>query len=153
MSNFTPEFFEEVRQGIIKSPIEFLTVAGVEPLCVEERHVACKLPAGHMHLNHVGIMYAGSYFILAEATGANLLKCTYGKQYVPIIKSAELNYLKPSKKDLIIDLSMTEEEAEERIAYIKEHGKGQYPMDIQINDEDGNHVADAHIVYYLMPRP
>ena len=47
---------------------------------------------------------------------------------------------------------MTEEEAEERIAYVKEHGKGQYPMEIPIADAEGNVCAVANITYYLMKK-
>lgn len=153
MKDLSPEFFEEVKAGIIKSKIEYLTVAGIEPITVEERHVACRLPAGHMHLNHVGIMYAGSYFVLAESAGANLIKCTYGSRYVAIIKSVSIDYVKPTKGDLIADLSMTVEQAKERIAYVEEHGKGQYPLDVPVTDAEGALCANAHIVYYLMPRP
>lgn len=53
----------------------------------------------------------------------------------------------------IVDISMTEEEAKERIAYVEEHGKGQYPLDVPVMDADGVHCADVHIVFYLMPKP
>ena len=111
-----------------------------------------RLPAGSMHMNHVGMMYAGSFFVLAEATGATLLKCTYAGAYTPIIKSATLDYMKPATTDLVVDISMTAEEAKDRIAYVEEHGKGQYPMDIPVMDVNGVHCANVHIVYYLMKK-
>lgn len=152
MSEYTPEFFESAKSIFQNGPIEYLNVAGIVPEVVEERHVVTRLPAGKMHLNHVGIMYAGSYFVLAESTGATLIKCTYCGKYVAIIKSASLDYLKPTKNDLMIDISMTQEEAKARIAYVEEHGKGQYPMDIPILDAEGVHCANVHIVYYLMKK-
>ena len=109
-----------------------------------------RLPLTSMHVNHIGIMYAGSFFVFGEATGASLIKCTYGTAYVPIIKSVSIDYLKPATSDLVIDIAMTEEEAKERIAYIEEHGKGQYPMTIPIMTADGVHTANVNIVYYLM---
>ena len=127
-------------------------MAGIIPEIAEERHVRPRLPANTMHMNHVGIVYAGSYFIVGEATGATLIKCTYGGIYTPIIKDVKIDYLKPTAKDLIIDISMTEEEAKERIAYVEEHGKGRYPMTIPVMDEDGNHVATLDITYYLMKK-
>lgn len=39
------------------------------------------------------------------------------------------------------------------IAYVEEHGKGQYPLDVPVMDADGVHCADVHIVFYLMPKP
>ena len=114
------------------------------------RCVRYRLPLTSMHVNHIGIMYAGSFFVFGEATGASLIKCTYGTAYVPIIKSVSIDYLKPATSDLVIDIAMTEEEAKERIAYIEEHGKGQYPMTIPIMTADGVHTANVNIVYYLM---
>ncbi len=145
-------FFEEAKKGLHHSKINYLNVAGIIPEIAEERHVRTRLPANSMHMNHVGIVYAGSYFIIGESTGATLIKCTYGGIYTPIIKSVSIDYLKPTAKDLIIDISMTEEEAKERIAYVEEHGKGRYPMSIPVQDEDGNHVATIDVVFYLMKK-
>lgn len=152
MAEMNKEFFEEAKYGLQHSKINYLNVAGIIPMVAEERHVVNRLPANSMHLNHVDIMYAGSYFVFAESAGAELIKCTYAGQYVPIIKSVNIDYMKPSKKDLIIDISMTEEEAKERIAYVDEHGKGQYPLDVPVMDEDGVHCANVHIVFYLMKK-
>ena len=153
MAEMNAAFFEEAKYNLQHGKINFLNVAGLIPEVAEERHVVVRLPANSMHLNHVNIVYAGSYFVLAESSGATLIKCTYAGKYVPIIKSVNIDYRKPTKRDLIVDISMTEEEAKERIAYVEEHGKGQYPLDVPVMDADGVHCADVHIVFYLMPKP
>lgn len=152
MADFDKEFFEGVKDGVTKGKIEYINIAGISPEVAELRHVKFRLPASKMHMNHVGMIYAGSYFVFVEATGASLIKCTYGSTYVPIIKNMSLDYKKPCTGDLVVDISMTEEEAEERIAYVKEHGKGQYPMEIPIADAEGNVCAVANITYYLMKK-
>ena len=133
MAEMNAAFFEEAKYNLQHGKINFLNVAGLIPEVAEERHVVVRLPANSMHLNHVNIVYAG--------------------KYVPIIKSVNIDYRKPTKRDLIVDISMTEEEAKERIAYVEEHGKGQYPLDVPVMDADGVHCADVHIVFYLMPKP
>ena len=143
MAEMNAAFFEEAKYNLQHGKINFLNVAGLIPEVAEERHVVVRLPANSMHLNHVNIVYAGSYFVLAESSGATLIKCTYAGKYVPIIKSVNIDYRKPTKRDLIVDISMTEEEAKERIAYVEEHGKGQYPLDVPVMDA----------VFYLMPKP
>ena len=150
MYEVTPEVFEAAKQSVIHGKINYLNVAGIIPEVAEERHVRYRLPLTAMHVNQIGIMYAGSFFVFGEATGASLIKCTYGTAYVPIIKSVSIDYLKPATSDLVIDIAMTEEEAKERIAYVEEHGKGQYPMTIPIMTADGVHTANVNIVYYLM---
>ena len=44
------------------------------------------LPVKEMHMNHVGIVYAGSYFVFAESAGASLIFAAYAekKNYTPI---------------------------------------------------------------------
>lgn len=150
MYEITPEIFEAAKQSVTHGRINYLNVAGIIPELAEERHVRYRLPLTSMHVNHVGIMYAGSFFVFAESTGASLIKCTYGTEYVPIIKSVSIDYLKPASTDLVIDISMTEEEARERIAYVEEHGKGQYPMTVPVMTADGVHTANVNIVFYLM---
>lgn len=150
MYKVTPEVFEAAKQSVTHGKINYLNVAGIIPELAEERHVRYRLPLTSMHINHVGIMYAGSFFVFAESTGASLIKCTYGAEYVPIIKSVSIDYLKPASTDLVIDISMTEEEAKERIAYVEEHGKGQYPMTIPVMTADGVNTANVNIVFYLM---
>ena len=124
MAEMNAAFFEEAKYNLQHGKINFLNVAGLIPEVAEERHVVVRLPANSMHLNHVNIVYAGSYFVLAESSGATLIKCTYAGKYVPIIKSVNIDYRKPTKRDLIVDISMTEEEAKERIAYVEEHARG-----------------------------
>lgn len=150
MYEITPEIFEAAKQSVTHGRINYLNVAGIIPELAEERHVRYRLPLTSMHVNHVGIMYAGSFFVFAESTGASLIKCTYGTEYVPIIKSVSIDYLKPASTDLVIDISMTEEEAKERIAYVEEHGKGQYPMTVPVMTADGVYTANVNIVFYLM---
>ena len=97
------------------------------------------------------IVYAGSYFVFAESAGASLIFAAYAekKNYVPIISNVSIDYLRPAKTDLVIDMSMSEEEAVEKIAPIDQRGKGRYPLDVPMYDMEGNHVATAHITYYL----
>ena len=150
MADFTPEFFENAKKGITNGKIEYLNMAGIVPEVCEKSHVRFRLPVEPIHMNHVGIVYAGSYFIIAESTGATLIKCVYGTKYTAIIKSVNIDYVKPCKGDLVVDLSMTDEEAKERIAYVEEHGKGRYPMDIPVMNADGEVCANVSMVYYLM---
>ncbi|MGM9670928.1 MAG: PaaI family thioesterase [Oscillospiraceae bacterium] len=140
----------EARGFIEHNPIGYLAQAHIQADIVEEGHVRCVLPAEKQHMNHVGIMYAGSYFVFAESVGGVLIMCTYGKDYVGIIKNVSIDYIKPTKKDLIIDACITAEDTAAKMAYIKEHGRGQYPLEIKITDADGVHVATANITYYLL---
>ena len=91
MPEMDKAFFDAAKENLNHSKINYMNLAGIIPVTVEERHVATRLPANYMHMNHVGIVYAGSYFVFAEASGATLIKCTYAGAYVPIIKSVNVD--------------------------------------------------------------
>ena len=77
---------------------------------------------------------------------------TYGTdEFVPILKSVECKYLKPGTKDLVVDIALSKEEAEEKIKAVKERGRGDYFLDVPIVDSDGDDVALMSFNYYALP--
>ena len=70
---------------------------------------------------------------------------------MPILKGVELKFLKPGTKDLVVDLSLTEEEAERKIAPVRERGRGDYFLEIPVFDVDGEQVAQMDFNYYALP--
>ena len=146
------DIYEEKKYNFVHNcKIPYLSAAGVVPEVIEKGHVRFVLTVKEMHMNHVGIVYAGSYFVFAESAGASLIFAAYAekKNYVPIISNVSIDYLRPAKTDLVIDMSMSEEEAAEKIAPIDQRGKGRYPLDVPMYDMESNPVATAHITYYL----
>lgn len=146
------EFFEGLAAGVSDGPTPYVNMAGLKAELVEERHVRLVLPVAERHLNHVGIAYAGSEFVLAEISGATLFMATYGTdKYVPILKGVELKFLKPGTKDLVVDISLSEEEAAEKIKEVEERGRGNYFLEIPVHDVDGEQVAQMDFNYYALP--
>ena len=146
------EFFEGLAKNVNDGPTPFINLVQLQAEVVEERHVRLRLPLGDLHKNHVGIAYAGSEFILAEIAGGTLFMATYGTDvYVPILKSVELKFVKPGTKDLYVDISLTEEEAAEKIKPVEERGRGDYFLDIPVYDVDGEQVAQMNFNYYARP--
>ena len=110
------------------------------------------LPIDEIHRNHVGIAYAGSEFVLAEIAGGTLFMATYGTdEYVPILKGVDIKFLQPGTKDLVVDIALTEEEADEKLAEVKERGRGNYFLDIMVKDVEGAEVALFKFNYYALP--
>lgn len=146
------EFFEGLAKNVSNGPTPYVNDAGLVAELVEERHVRIVLPLTEKHRNHVGIAYAGSEFVLAEIAGGTLFMATYGtEEFVPILKSVECKYLKPGTKDLIVDIALSKEEAEEKIKAVKERGRGDYFLDVSVVDSDGDEVALMSFNYYALP--
>ena len=146
------EFFEGLAKNVNDGPTPFINLAQLQAEVVEERHVRLRLPLGDLHKNHVGIAYAGSEFILAEIAGGTLFMATYGSdEFVPILKGVDIKFVKPGTKDLCVELSLTEEEAAEKIAPVRERGRGNYFLQVDVHDVDGDVVAQFDFNYYALP--
>lgn len=144
--------FNDIRSRYENIKIKWVAQSGLRLEVAEERHVRLVLPLGDLHINHVGIAYAGSMFMLAEMSTAAIIYCTYGtEKYIPIASKAEIEYLKPTKKGLIVDVALSEEEAVEKIKPIEERGKGKITLELPVTDTDGTLVAKVTALVYLMP--
>lgn len=146
------DVFEQKKYDFINDcKIPYLKVAGIMPEIIEPRHVRFVMPVKEMHMNHVNIVYAGSFFVLAESAGASLIFSAYAPErtYTPIIADMSIDYHSPATSDLVVDMTISEEEAAEKIAKINERGKGRYPLDVPVCDSEGKLCATAHITYYL----
>lgn len=144
--------YADIKKRFENFKIKWVAMSGVYPVVMEERHAKLCLPLGDLHINHVGTAYAGSIFALAEVSVAAIVYCTYGLgKWVPIISRFEIDYLKPSTKDLIADVRLTAEEAAEKIKPIEERGKGRMTLVIPVTNVDGEEIARAVATAYLMP--
>ena len=116
---------EGIRKLVENMPIPYAKMSGMYLDTLEERHAKVVMPLDDLHKNHVGVAYAGSMFVLAEVYTAIIIYATYGMdKYIPIAAKDEITYIKPTKKDLVIDMSISEEKAAEMIKPIEERGRG-----------------------------
>ena len=134
--------------------IPWVKMSGIHVDVVEERHVRLSIPVKERHLNHVGIVYAGTHFMLMEISGAALFICTYGtEKFVPINKEMSIKYLKPAVDDLTCDLSISREKAAAMIEPIEKKGRGDWILDMSISDPSGAVVSKSTCNYYILPTP
>lgn len=134
---------------MIEATIPWVKDSGLSAEVLEERHVVLRLPKDR-HLNHVGIVYAGSLFMLMEIAGAALFACTYpfGK-YVPINRQMEIKFLSMGVTDVLCELAITEERAREMIRPIDEKGKGEWVLEMDCRGTEGSVIAKAVCQYYV----
>ena len=143
---------EKVRARYDHPGIRYVAMSGIRADVLEERHAKLSMPLGDLHINHVGTAYAGSIFIAIELSAAALFFCTYGvEEWVPIVRSVTVDYLKPTKLELTADLSLTAEESAEKIAPVEERGRGSYTVEVPLRDVAGTLVASAKVVLYILP--
>ena len=140
--------YEGLKTMIVEM-IPWVKDSGLTVPVAEERHVVLKLPC-ERHMNHVGIVYAGSLFMLMEIAGAALMAVTYPiTEYVPINKGMSIDFIKPGLTDVHCELSISEEEAAEKIKPIDENGRGEWILDMETKDENGEVIATSRCTYYV----
>lgn len=145
-------YLDGLAKNVNQGPTPYINMAKMQPEIIEERHVRLALPVAELHMNHVGIAYAGSEFVLAEIAGGTLFMATYGSdEFVPILKGVDIKFVKPGTKDLHVELALTKEEAEEKIAAVRERGRGDYFLTVEVCDEDDEVVAQFDFNYYALP--
>lgn len=145
--------FDAIRKRAEKSAIPFVEMSGIRLEVAEERHCRMVMPLTEMHINHVGVAYAGSLYVLAEVFSAYMIMCTYGHDtYVPIQSKNEIEFIKPCREDMVIDMKLTQEEADEIIAPVLARGKGRITLKIPIQNASGEVCAIMTAVVYLLPK-
>ena len=144
---------ETIKQ-LTTDTIPWVKMSDIRVDVLEERHARLSIPVKEKHLNHVGIVYAGSHFMLMEVAGAALFVATYGvHEFIPINKSMEIKYLNPATTDITCDLTISKEEADSKIAPVREAGKGDWILNMETTDANGNTVSTSVCNYYIIPSP
>lgn len=138
-----------VLKPMLEETIPWVKDSGLTAEVLEHRHIVLRLPKDR-HLNHVGIVYAGSLFMLMEIAGAALFGCTYSiGKYIPINKEMEIKFLKMGTTDILCDLTISEEKAADMIRPIDEKGKGEWLLEMDCKDTEGNVIATSVCHYYI----
>jgi len=141
---------EEIRH-FVERPFDFVERTGIRAIELEPRHIKLKMPlAGNE--NHIGIMYAGALFTLAEVPGGALYLTTFDvARYYPIVKEMNVRFRRPAATDISVELSMTEDEVQAIQATAAATGKADYTLETELKDTDGTVVALGRGVYQLRP--
>ena len=135
----------------ITDTIPWVKMSGICVEIFQEGHVKLCVPVTN-HLNHVGIVYAGTHFMLMEVAGAALFLATYGiEKYIPINKGMSIRFLKPATTDISCELWLGSEEGLEKLKPIEEKGRGEWVLDMAVTDAHGTIVSTSTCTYYLIP--
>lgn len=144
---------DEKYQWLIERFLQTIPIIHFSGFAVEklkDRDITVSMPMGP-NTNHVGIMYAGSLFILIEMAGAAVFATTYDyDRYTLINKGMSIRYLKPSMTKTYCHLSISKEDAEAKIKPVDDRGRGDWIIDITAVDEKGVEVCKANCNYYVL---
>jgi thioesterase domain-containing protein len=142
---------ELVRQ-LTETQIAFVHRSGLKAEVLEPGHVRLHMPlAGNQ--NHIGSMYAGALFTLAEIPGGALFLTSFDAQrFYPIVKEMNLRFRRPATGDIRVEASLTDEEIQRLQKQATEEGKAEYVLQLQLTDDSGEVVAESRGLYQLRTR-
>ena len=129
--------------------IPFLGHTGVVVELAEQGRVRLRMPF-EPNVNHVGMMYAGALFTLAEVPGGTLFLTTFDpRRFYPIVKNVEIRFRRPALTDVTVEVTMTDEEAARIAAVAEAEGKADYGWTCELVDTSGEVVAVSRNEYQM----
>lgn len=142
---------ELIRQ-LTEEQIAFVQRSGLKAEVLEPGHVRLCMPlAGNQ--NHIGSMYAGALFTLAEIPGGALFLTSFDVQrFYPIVKEMNLRFRRPATGDIRVEASLADTEIQRLQKQAAEEGKAEFVLELQLTDDSGEVVALSRGLYQLRTR-
>jgi thioesterase domain-containing protein len=122
----------------LEKAIKIIDKMGMRILDFEKQSVKIMLPK-EPNVNHIGTVYAGSLFSLADFAGGVLFFSTFDiRKYYPLLKDVTITFKRPATTDITVETSMTPEQAENIKRTADETGKADWALDLELKDVQGN---------------
>lgn len=139
---------ELVRQ-LTEEQIAFVKRSGLTAERLEPGHVRLRMPfAGNQ--NHIGTLYAGALFTLAEMPGGALFLTSFdSRRFYPIVKEMNLRFRRPAKGDITVDARIDQAEIARIQQEAEANGKADYWLELQLLDANGEVVAESRGLYQM----
>lgn len=133
--------------------IPFLGHTGVVVEHAERGFVRLRMPF-EPNVNHVGMMYAGALFTLAEVPGGTIWITTFDPRRVyPVVKNVDIRFRRPAMTDVTVEVRMSEAEAARIDAEVDATGKADYGWECELVDGNGEVVAVSRNEYQMRRHP
>ena len=113
--------------------------------------VRCKVPLNPGNKNHFGAVHAALQFAVCEMAGGlavNQSSVLRSGDYLLVVKSLNLEFLKPALSDVEAIARISKEQLSQIDQSLREQGKFQFELSVELVDAAGESVAVATGVYY-----
>lgn len=139
----------EIAKQQLETGIRFVANAGLRVLELRRGYVRCLMPFEN-NGNHIGTMYAGALFTLAEIPGGALFLSSFDiSKFFPVVKALDMRFLKPATQDITVEISLDDSQIAAIGAEALEKGKAEYVLEGKLKSADGVVVAESRGVYQL----
>ena len=141
---------EQVNQ-VMRTSIPLVESTRIEILELGRGHAKTTAPFDG-NGNHLGTMYAGVLFTVAEVIGGVMAAITFDMaKFAPVVKSMEIDFKRPARSDVVAEARLDEETIAAATAAAEQDGKGPYELRATITDSEGTVVATTVAQYQVRP--
>lgn len=134
---------------LLAQSVPIIGKTGATIVDLADRYARIVMPLGP-NVNHIGTMYGGSLFILAELSGGVIWYVSFDhERFYPIIREVDIKYLSPAATDVSLEVSLGEEEARAIQESADREGRCDWSMDLQLKDASGKVVSTVHGTWQL----
>lgn len=141
-----------VNRKLLEKGIGFIRRTGLSVTELRRGKAVLRMPL-RGNRNHIGTMYAGALFTLAEVPGGALFLSSFDtRNYYPIVTELMIRFLKPAKGPVNVAVSIDDGDIERLQAEADEHGKARYVLMAELKDDEGEIVATSEAHYQLRRR-
>jgi acyl-coenzyme A thioesterase PaaI-like protein len=142
-------FCAEVARQLTEEQIAFVKRSNLKAEVLEAGFVRLRMPlAGNQ--NHLGSMYAGALFTLAEIPGGALFITSFDvTRFYPLIKEMQLRFRRPATGDICVEARLSSAAIERLQTEAQALGKADYLLELELTDASGEVVATSRGLYQL----
>lgn len=127
----------------------FIANTGVEVEALEKGYVKMRMPYAP-NKNHIGTMYAGALFTLAELPGGAIFMTSFDiNRFYPIVRDMSIRFRRPATGDIWAEVKVSDEFVQKVQAEAEANGKADYEWECELKDASGTVVAITKNVYQL----
>ena len=139
---------EAIRQGM-SAPFPFVERTGFEVVELRPGHCRARMPL-EPNTNHIGTMYAGALYTLAEIPGGALALATFdASRFYPVVRDMHIDFRAPARTDVEVVVGLDDDEVERIRAEAEERGKADWSWTCELTDADGRVVTVTENHYQL----
>ena len=134
---------------LLESAIGFIDRSNLQILDLRSGYCKCLIPL-EGNENHIGTMYAGALFTLAEAPGGFLSLSSFdSEKYFPVVRDMQIKFCRAAKTDITIELSISHGEISQLEKCADVVGKVDFELKGELKDMQGEIVAISTGLYQI----
>lgn len=127
----------------------FITRSGIRVQELDRGYCRLSMPL-EPNVNHVGTMYAGALFTLAELPGGILYLTSFDTaRFYPIVKDMRIRFRRPATGEVSVEARVDDSELTRIQQEAETHGKCEFTWTMTLTDAQGEVVATSENVYQL----